>query len=239
MKADFIRKQKDQVQDYQKKLREEAIKERNREISAIIERLGDETHDTQKQLASQTEKKIREIEGKWRSDVDEYKALLAQWKEKFSNESECRKMLDDNLRVLGRRISELELELTGVQEKLGVAEKAKGDMEERLSGVHEQQTRLRLAVEEEMRDELETKERESRKLREQIQNLEHRQRSEVESMKLAKQQELEMIEAKIKQALSKKNEDIGTLNEEVRLRDMQIEKLKLMLDKQRREILIK
>ena len=125
------------MQDYQKKLREEAIKERNREISAIIERLGDETHDTQKQLASQTEKKIREIEGKWRSDVDEYKALLAQWKEKFSNESECRKMLDDNLRVLGRRISELELELTGVQEKLAVAEKAKGYMEKRLSGVHE------------------------------------------------------------------------------------------------------
>ena len=148
-------------------------------------------------------------------------------------------MLDDNLRVLGRRISELELELTDVQEKLAVAEKSKRDMEERLSGVHEQQSRLRLAVEEEMRDELETKERDSRKLREQIQNLEHRQRSEIESMKLAKQQELEMIEAKIKQALSKKNEDIGTLNEEVRLRDMQIEKLKLMLDKQRREILTK
>ena len=90
-----------------------------------------------------------------------------------------------------------------------------------------------------MRDELETKERNSRKLREQIQNLEHKHRSEIESMKLAKQQELEMIEAKIKQALSKKNEDIGSLNEEVRLRDMQIEKLKLMLDKQRREILTK
>jgi hypothetical protein len=28
-----------------RKLKEEAIKERNREIAAIIERLGDETHD--------------------------------------------------------------------------------------------------------------------------------------------------------------------------------------------------
>jgi len=27
-------------------LREEAVKERNKEIAAIIERLGDETHDT-------------------------------------------------------------------------------------------------------------------------------------------------------------------------------------------------
>jgi uncharacterized protein YukE len=125
------------MQDYQKKLREEAIKERNREISAIIERLGDETHDTQKQMAAQTEKKIREIEGKWRNDVEEYKVLLAQWKEKFNNESECRKMLDDNLRVLGRRISELELELSDKQEKLANAEKAKRDIEERLSAIHE------------------------------------------------------------------------------------------------------
>lgn len=32
--------------EYQRKLKEEAVKERNREIAAIIERLGDETHDT-------------------------------------------------------------------------------------------------------------------------------------------------------------------------------------------------
>jgi hypothetical protein len=34
------------MHEYQKKLREDAIKERNKEISAIIEKLGDETHDT-------------------------------------------------------------------------------------------------------------------------------------------------------------------------------------------------
>jgi hypothetical protein len=36
------------MQEFQKRLREEAVKERNREIAAIIEKLGDETHDTQK-----------------------------------------------------------------------------------------------------------------------------------------------------------------------------------------------
>jgi hypothetical protein len=39
------------MQEYQRKLREDSIKERNREIAAIIERLGDETHDTQKQIS--------------------------------------------------------------------------------------------------------------------------------------------------------------------------------------------
>ena len=40
----------DQKQDYQKRMKEEMVRERNREIEAIINKLGDETHDTQKQL---------------------------------------------------------------------------------------------------------------------------------------------------------------------------------------------
>jgi septal ring factor EnvC (AmiA/AmiB activator) len=75
--------------------------------------------------------------------VEEYKSLLSQWKEKFNHESDSRKMLDDNLRVLGRRISELELELISTQEKLSEAEQSKRNIEDRLSGVHDQQSRLR------------------------------------------------------------------------------------------------
>jgi hypothetical protein len=36
----------EQKRDYQKKVREEMVRERNREIEAIINKLGDETHDT-------------------------------------------------------------------------------------------------------------------------------------------------------------------------------------------------
>lgn len=110
-KTEFLRKQGENMQEFQRRLREDAVKDRNKEIAAIIERLGDETHDTQKQMVAQSEKRVREVELKWKNDVEEYKVLLTQWKEKFNHESDCRKMLDENLRVLGRRINELELEL--------------------------------------------------------------------------------------------------------------------------------
>ena len=45
-KAEFLKRQADNMHEFQKRLREEAVKERNKEIAAIIERLGDETHDT-------------------------------------------------------------------------------------------------------------------------------------------------------------------------------------------------
>ena len=45
-------------------MKEEMVRERNREIEAIINKLGDETHDTQKQLMQQYEKKMKEVEAK-------------------------------------------------------------------------------------------------------------------------------------------------------------------------------
>lgn len=52
------------------------IKERNREIEAIINKLGDETHDTRQQLINQYEKKVKDVESKWKTEIEEYKALL-------------------------------------------------------------------------------------------------------------------------------------------------------------------
>ena len=40
------------------------MQERNREIQAIIEKLGDETHDTQKQLVQQYEAKVADLDKK-------------------------------------------------------------------------------------------------------------------------------------------------------------------------------
>jgi hypothetical protein len=50
---------------------------------------------------------------------------------------------------------------------------------------------------------------------------------------------LEIIEEKIRQAMAKKTSIIESLVEESRLKEVQIEKLRAMLDKQRRELLAK
>ena len=60
------------------------IRERNREIEAIINKLGDETHDTQKSLLAQYERKVRDVEDKWKAEVETYKSTLQQWKDKHS-----------------------------------------------------------------------------------------------------------------------------------------------------------
>jgi uncharacterized protein YukE len=94
------------------------VRDRNREIEAIINKLGDETHDTQKQLLTQYERKVKDVEAKWKAEVEEYKVTIKQWKDKVSNEESTRSMMDDNLRVLSRRINEMELEIQDKKEKM-------------------------------------------------------------------------------------------------------------------------
>ena len=108
----------EQRAEYQKKLREDMVRERNREIEAIINKLGDETHDTQKQLLMQYERKGRDVEHKWKAEVEEYRVSVQQWKDKFQSESEARSMLNENLRVLGRRINDLELDIQDKKDKI-------------------------------------------------------------------------------------------------------------------------
>ena len=148
-------------------------------------------------------------------------------------------MLDDNLRILGRRVSELELECQDRADKLSQSDKMRLELQYRLSQVHEKEQKVRDELEDEVRLQLLEKEKELRKAREQIADTESKHSAEIEQMKIGKQQDLEIIEEKIRQAMAKKTQIIESLVEESRLKEVQIEKLRAMMDKQRRELLAK
>ena len=63
-------------------MKEDMVRERNREIEAIIEKLGDETHTTQKQLLQQYEKKVEVLQDKHQQEITEYLVQIAQLKER-------------------------------------------------------------------------------------------------------------------------------------------------------------
>ena len=144
------------------------IRERNREIEAIINKLGDETHDTQKSLLTQYERKVRDVEDKWKAEVETYKSTLQQWKDKHSSESNSRHMLDDNLRVLGRRINDLELDLQDKKDKMEKMENEKFEIAEKLAMANSQQDNVRSEIEEEMKFRIDQKERDIRSLKQKV-----------------------------------------------------------------------
>ena len=88
-----------------------------------------------------------------------------------------------------------------------------------------------------MRQRMDEKEKEMRRLREEKQQIQHRADAEMELLKTQNKNELEMIQDKVQAALIKKKEVLDALAEELRLKDLQINKLREMMDKQRKDFL--
>ena len=84
----------------------------------------------------------------------------------------------------------------------------------------------------------EEKLKEIRKLKQELQDREHQYQLEIDQLKSQNKNDLEMIQDKVQSAMSKKKEIIDSLHEEIKIKDLQIIKLKEMLERQRRELLI-
>lgn len=67
--------------------------------------------------------------------------------------------------------------------------------------------------------------------------MQHKYETEVELLKSQNKHDLETIQEKVAAAMTKKKEVIEQLQEELRLRDLQISKLREVMDKQRNQML--
>jgi predicted RNase H-like nuclease (RuvC/YqgF family) len=82
---------------------------------------------------TQYERKVSTVDDKWKAEVETYKSTVQQWKDKFQSESNSRHMLDENLRILGRRINDLEIDISDKKDAVEKLETEKFDLSERLA----------------------------------------------------------------------------------------------------------
>lgn len=129
-------------------------------------------------------------------------------------------MLDDNLRVLGRRINDLELDLQDKKDKMEKMENEKFEIAEKLAMANSTHDGIRSEIEEEMNFRVDQKEREIRSLKQKIQDQEHKFEMESESLKTQNKNDLEMIQEKVQLAMAKKKEIIEALHDEIKLKDL-------------------
>lgn len=140
-------------------------------------------------------------------------------------------MLDENLRVLTRRLNDLEIECADKTDKLRTVERTGSQTKVELDCIYEEQTQIRLEMEKQMRMRIDEKDKDVRRIREEAQQFQHKHESEVEMLKQSNKHDLETIQEKVAAAMTKKKEVIEQLTEELRLRDLQVVKLREVMDK--------
>ena len=141
-------------------------------------------------------------------------------KDKLLAETETRTMLDENLQVLSRRLNDLEIELSDKKDKIITMERAHVSTKAELEKIYDEQTGVRVELEQQMRQRLGEKDKDLRRIKEDAQNRQNRADNEIEMIKIQNKNELELIQEKVAAAMNKKKDVIEELSEELRLKDL-------------------
>ena len=102
-------------------------------------------------------------------------------------------MLDENLRVLTRRINDLEIDNADKTDKLRTVEKNNSKTQNELDCIYEEQTQIRQEMERQMRLRIDEKDKEVRRVREESQQIGHKHEGEIELLKQQNKHDLETI----------------------------------------------
>ena len=146
-------------------------------------------------------------------------------------------MLDENLRVLTRRMNDLEIEVSDKNDKMRTMERSNAQTKVELDSIQQEQDEYKFMMEREWRQRLDEKDKDIRRIREEGLQQKHRHEAEVELIKTQNKHDLETIQEKVSAAMNKKKDVIEQVTEELRLKDLQIVKLKEVMEKQRHELL--
>jgi len=165
-RADILKRAQEQNGDALRLMKENLIRERNREIEEIIEKLGDETHQTEKQLMAQYEKKAHQLTLKHKEELTEYQTSGQQWGEKYRGMVETRDLLEEKVKSLTARLSDMQLQVTEKQEQNKKIERINMEITAKLEKIHDDQTVARQSLESQMRKRLEDRDREIMVLKE-------------------------------------------------------------------------
>lgn len=91
---------------------------------------------------------------------------LQQTKDKLLAEQETRTMLDENLRVLSRRMNDLEIEISDKKDKIKTLERANVQSTSELEKIYDEQSQIRVELEKSMRQRIDEKDRDLRRAKE-------------------------------------------------------------------------
>ena len=102
-------------------------------------------------------------------------------------------MLDENLRVLSRRMNDLEIEISDKKDKIKTLERANVQSTSELEKIYDEQSQIRVELEKSMRQRIDEKDRDLRRAKEDAQNRLSKADNEIEMIKIQNKSELELI----------------------------------------------
>ena len=219
-----------------KEMKNDLLKDRDKQINIVIEKLGEESLNERKKNLAECEKKANEKNLSLIEENNNLKNKITDLTNKLQAETKNRINMEQNIDVLNKKLKSKELTTEMQENKIKQLQENYDEVSNKLSGLTRDFNKEKMNLEIEMKSNLQKGDAEIVILKNKLdnaQNLFDKQRKEIEENH---RKEIENIEEKIKKSFMRKDEIIRKLQEDCQTKELTIQKYEDLLNQQRKEL---
>ncbi|XP_074648896.1 centrosomal protein of 131 kDa-like [Tubulanus polymorphus] len=230
--ANYMKKQETWLLQKERELKENVRKDRDKEIELVIGRLEDDTIAAREESERVADNRIKRIRDKYESEMSELERSERQAMEKYNE--------------MKAKLTEVE----GENERLKVIIKQKDqeikDAKKSSEKLHSERDHVSDIIRQEFADRIVATDEENKRVKNEMseQKAKHRielerAKSEIEVIQKAKEEEMEEVHKRVKQAILKKEDVVTQLRQQYQAAVKRADHLEGLLEQQRKQLLRK
>lgn len=232
----YIEEKENELNKKFKEMKLELLKDRDKQINIVIEKLGEETLQEKKKHLIECEKKANEKNIFLNEENSLLKKRLNDLSEKLTAETKNRLTLEDNIGELTKKINQKEEEIKQKNYEIKEITNHYNELSDKFKGISLEFNKEKMNIEIEMKSNIQKNEAEINILNHKIKSLQSNLEEQKKNLEMAHRKEIEEIEKKIKKSFQRKDAIIAKLQEESEMKDLTIRKYEELLNQQRQEL---
>ncbi|XP_046855295.1 centrosomal protein of 131 kDa-like [Xenia sp. Carnegie-2017] len=219
----YMKKQDAVLLQKERELKESVRESRDKEIELVIRRLEEETSLARDECERAAENRIKRVRDKYETEIKDIESSERIMHEKYTSAKE--------------KSTELEEELSRLKSLLKNEERKMDDLNKLTKQLQEERGQVVDIIRQEFADRLVTTDEDNKRLKIEISELRAKHRLEIERINSAKEEEMEEVHKRVKQAISRKEETLNSLRQHKESAEKRADHLEFLLHEQRKKLL--
>ncbi len=230
-----MEKKQNELENKFKEMKNNLLKDRDKQINIVIEKLGEETLNERKKNYIECEKKANEKNLSLIEENSDLKKKLQDLNEKLHAETKNRISLEENIDLLNKKLNNKIIDNENYEKKYNLLQENYNELSDKFSNLTRDFNKEKMNLEIEMKSNLQKGDAEIAILNNKLNSQQKIFNKQKEDLENQHRKEIEDLEEKIKKSFMRKDEIIKKLQEDNNLKDLTIQKYEEMLNQQRKE----
>jgi 5-azacytidine-induced protein 1 len=237
-KEAFIEEKQKEYDSKYNTMKNEIMKDKEKQIELIIQKLGDETISERRKIQLECETKAEERNRILKIENEQMRNKIVELNDKLSGETKVRIMLDENLNVLSKKLIDFEHENAKKDKKILELTSSLNDFKDKYSNLSKEFSKDKMGIETDYQIKIDKHISDQKIMTEKLESLKNYYENKIAEMKQFHESQINMLDSRVKKKLDSKEEVIKKLEEEVEYKKLTIQKYEEMISRQRKELLM-